>query len=1524
MIRLSTGSFLRRTLPYEKLRNACPVISKRYNHNVKQNMNAIPAFSQLVKENDDHLRLIFDDKQLWKQFSLKTNIDPVGLCGHPDFSDVHGIQFATQQAIQRSQILVERICNASTNGSEEMRKVVKNLDRLSDTLCSVIDLAEFVRNAHPDNSIQDSVHQAYSDLCSYMNTLNTDTRIHKILSEVLADSQLIKYMDEEEYKSAMVLLHDFEKSGIHLPSKKREEFIHLSDLIIHLGRNFIQQNPRAIDTVKIPVSELAGIPIHQTHVKNGFAYIPTDSPQAQTILKYAKNEQVRKQVYQSIYSATEESINTLESLMKTRAQLATLVGNSSFAELHLQDKMAKNPGNVDTFLRTLLKHQEPLFRKDMNLLQSSKQCELKNNTTSTIFAWDRDYYMHLCNQIEFEKHQKPMPYFTVGSVIQGLSRLFNHLYGVRFEYSSMRPGESWNDEVRKLDVVCEDEGKIGTIYCDLFMRQGKTAHAAHYTIRTSRRVDDDDDHNDVRFAFPGRNVDESRLFPPITQPAERIRGKDGLYQLPIIALTCDFAQGTGNQPSFLSMYDVETLFHEMGHAMHSMLGRTDFHNVAGTRCASDFVELPSVLMEHFVSHPEVMSLFTNETVSSPQVGHKQGKLFNGIELNAQILMALVDQSYHSSLANSDSFSSVKEWYRLQDSVGLFPSVPETMWPVQFNHLFGYASNYYSYLLDRTLARRVWETNFKENPLSRVKGQAFREGVLKWGGSRDPWECIASVLSEEDASKIIKGDEEAMKTVGDWGVDIFLGYSPTLEVSTWPTIYFEERQRYTDLRREHIEEPAEKMNKKEEEDLLDNNPLALSETNPWQQYFADSEIRKVIRQDVERTFPDVDFFRSNEIQQHLTDILFIYCKLNRDTSYRQGMHELLAPLYWVLATDSLDISDMDQSIMDPATKVMVQVLDSAYVEHDAYILFNNLMKHGKPWYEFNEGSANKAKTDTLPENIPKPSESARLNPVVMICHRIHHQYLHTVDPLLYKHLQDFGIEPQLYGLRWIRLLFGREFDIYELLKLWDAIFAQDPTFEIVEYVCVVMLLRMRDQLLQRDYAECLSMLMRPPQISKPATLVEQAKYLQDSLSQDAALHILQQNDIRSGKEPRSSLYDGVIIKNPTAADQQRGQRTFQHRNSHGSNLDSSLSRITNNMMKNPQFRDFNKAIAGVMESFQSNANNIGDNTGGSRRPTFSDFPSSIDRIIPKSNIRHDRNSASSKGTKYQDSAAKLVAMNKQMGELVADCISMLEKEIFPPLQPETVAQKQIPEQEVPTENIEEKPLDDVEADNLVKAEKQAKLIQCEEPEKHYGVKNEANVVMALAGLKHVRDVLLGKQLQFDASVMRINNPEDSNDLDWHLVEQRDIETFPAEQAKPLHQNDKKINYEKDKPLPPLKKQSSILFESKLPQVPVTYVPANPTPPKPTIKYRIEDLLSDPELQSPASKASASAKLKLILSNEENTQTSQSTPQDVFRSSSRKRSSYNISKALPVAEGENTVDPLDAKNVDNRKTYEFDLI
>ncbi|KAI8636919.1 hypothetical protein BD408DRAFT_376091 [Parasitella parasitica] len=725
------------------------------------------------KDKNDHLRSIFDDNTAWKQnSSYAASSEPVGLFESPYFSNVHGIAFATQQAIQQAQIIVERICNAPDNGPEEMAKVVKNLDRLSDTLCVVIDMAEFVRNAHPDQVMMETANKAYGDLCSYMNTLNTDVRIFQVLSLVFADKSIVSKFTADEYAAATVFLRDFHKSGIHLRNQQRAEFVNLSDQIIHLGREFIQMNPRAIKQVKIKHSALGGVNpslIRSAVSNDGYAYVPTDSPECQMILKYAQNENVRKKAYESMNSATKGSIATLEQLVKTRSALATLIGKESYADLQLEDKMAKNPNNVDAFLRTLFGHQEPTFKNDLNLLQITKQDDLRLSYLPTVNAWDRDFYMQMSSPSRSSLIN--MPYFSVGSVIQGLSRLFKHLYGVEFEHASLRSGEVWHEHVRKLDVVCEQEGKIGTIYCDLFSRPGKTTNAAHYTIRTSRRVDDDDTANDVKYAFPGRGVDVANFLPPVEPPAESVAGHKGLFQLPMIVLTCDFSASA--KPALLSMFEVETLFHEMGHAMHSMLGRSHFHNVAGTRCASDFVELPSILMEHFAWHPKVLPLFANGSVSPDgvQAFLEQRKRFSGIEINSQILMALVDQRYHSSQVGDHQFSSVAEWHKLQDQVGLFPSVPGTMWPVQFGHLFGYGSNYYSYLFDRTLARRVWETSFKSNPLDREKGQAFRDNLLKWGGARDPWQCIADVLGGEDGSKIVHGDEEAMRTVGDWGIDV---------------------------------------------------------------------------------------------------------------------------------------------------------------------------------------------------------------------------------------------------------------------------------------------------------------------------------------------------------------------------------------------------------------------------------------------------------------------------------------------------------------------------------------------------------------------------------------------------------------------------------------------------------------------------------------------------------------------------------------------------------------------------------
>lgn len=729
---------------------------------------------------NEHLRLIFDDKDLWKQqrqlFAKTEAIKPVGLLESTHFTNKEGFAYATEQAIQRAQLIVERIWRAPENGPDEMRRVVKNLDRLSDTLCSVIDMAEFVRNVHPDESIMEAANNAYNDLCFYMNTLNTDTRMHKVLSQVLADKSIVQQFTPDEHAAAIVFLRDFEKSGIHLSDKQREQFVELSDRIIHFGRAFIQQDPRGVSHLKLDPASLHGLAqsiMRTCPVKDGHVYVPTDSTECQMILKYADNESLRQLAFQALNSANPESVSILERLMRTRADLANLVGKSSYAELQLQDKMAKNPENVDAFLRTLIRHQSPASERDILILQRAKQQAMRLNQLPKVNAWDRDYYMHVSNMTE-RMTQAPspaLPYFTVGSVMQGLSRLFYHLYGVQFVPAPLKTGESWHEDVRKLDVICERDGKIGTVYCDLFSRQGKTTRAAHYTVRTSRRVDDDDAENDIRYAFPGQNVSPDRFMPPMIQSTDTIRGRQGQFQLPIIALTCDFNNKSGST-AMLSMFEVETLFHEMGHAMHSMLGRTDFHNVSGTRCATDFVELPSILMEHFVWHPSVLPLFSQDRTYSPEAIQsflKQQKRFSGIETNSQIVMALLDQQYHSTAAaRGNSFSSEKIWHDLQDQVGLFPSVPNTMWPVQFEHLFGYGAGYYSYLFDRTLARRIWETCFEKDPLDRDQGLAFRDRLLMWGGARDPWECVADVLGGQDGERIARGDEEAMRTVGGLG------------------------------------------------------------------------------------------------------------------------------------------------------------------------------------------------------------------------------------------------------------------------------------------------------------------------------------------------------------------------------------------------------------------------------------------------------------------------------------------------------------------------------------------------------------------------------------------------------------------------------------------------------------------------------------------------------------------------------------------------------------------------------------
>ncbi|KAJ3559957.1 hypothetical protein NM688_g22 [Phlebia brevispora] len=720
-----------------------------------------------------------DDADIIADFDLpqaphrSSILTPTGLFGHSLLTTPASFINLADSTLLRAQLLTRRITNAR-GSREELFKVVKNLDRLSDMLCGVIDLAELIRNAHPDPSWVQSAEHVYERMCEFMNVLNTHVELYEVLRAVLADPQVVKSLGPEAHETALIFWRDFEKSGINLPPAQRTKFVSLSTEILVLGRQFLNETASARPPAVIKPSELKGLKDKamgarlrlQAEFTQRDLMVYPGSLQAQMIMHSAPQEEPRRKVYMAANSSTPEQIETLEKLLRARGELARLVGKESFAHMTLTDKMAKSPESVMRFLEALMDHTRPYARQALRILSMRKQEHLHTEPFPTIQAWDRDYY---CPP-EPPAPPVALPPLTLGTVFMGLSRLFRNLYGVTLRLTEVAPGEVWHSDVRKLEVVDEQSGVLGWIYADLFARRGKPGGAAHYTVRCSRRTDDDDEHGDfagVRDESVLGTAQPSRRFDALNRT--RIPGVEGTFQLPVVVLLCEFTRPSISRgPTILAWHEVLTLFHEMGHAMHSMFGRTEYQNVSGTRCATDFVELPSILMEHFLNSPIVLSLFdVNGNVPIRQPGHHHEDPCRSIDTHTQILLAALDQIYHSPAVLAPRFDSTAALAHLYDARGLIPYVPGTSWQTQFGHLFGYGATYYSYLFDRAIASRVWRKLFLHDPLNRRMGEEYKNEVLRYGGGKDPWEMVSKLL---DAPEMENGDAEAMAEVGRWKIE----------------------------------------------------------------------------------------------------------------------------------------------------------------------------------------------------------------------------------------------------------------------------------------------------------------------------------------------------------------------------------------------------------------------------------------------------------------------------------------------------------------------------------------------------------------------------------------------------------------------------------------------------------------------------------------------------------------------------------------------------------------------------------
>jgi len=645
--------------------------------------------------------------------------------------------------------------------------VIKAMDQISNVLCSVVDVAEFVRNTHPDLQFVQAAHHCFTSISTYMQHLNTKASFNQILKQTMKDPKLVSKLTEEEKTVGDLFLYDFESSG---PPEQRDSFMMLTEEVHSKGFQFVQSANGDSEFVFDSQEEIKALPSRIAKMmekKNGKYILPNYRGIGEYLLKHWPDPNIRKKIFTQLHQADPVKIQLLEKMLMARYQLGKLVGNKSYANFFLADKIAKTPENVIEKLNLLSEKLKSKVAANVeDLIDEKIRVEGRKENPPVLEAWEREYYANERQKTLFPLNTAQISnYFSVGSCFMGIAKIMHSLFGLHVKVEELKNGEAWDPSVQKLAVYEEDGSLNGYIYCDLFARNGKNFNAGHFTIRCSRKISDTEiQHPVVTLAM--------NFYPPgalsTSSNASSLDEGEGRNSRPEIE---DIDKNElKNIPSLLRFSEVETLFHEMGHAIHSMLARTRFQNVSGTRCKIDFVETPSLLMEYFCRDYRVLKLFakhykTGETIPPHMMKSTlmSRDLFSALDFQHQIMYSILDQVYHGKEVGeklltesgkngkpkeNKEFITSKVYEELYKKYLPMACANGTAWQTHFAHLYGYGAGYYSYIFCKAFASQIWSECFSMDPLSREMGEKYRQEVLAHGGGKDPIKMLQNILDTE--------------------------------------------------------------------------------------------------------------------------------------------------------------------------------------------------------------------------------------------------------------------------------------------------------------------------------------------------------------------------------------------------------------------------------------------------------------------------------------------------------------------------------------------------------------------------------------------------------------------------------------------------------------------------------------------------------------------------------------------------------------------------------------------------------
>lgn len=598
---------------------------------------------------------------------------------------------------------------------------IMGYERAFDNYGNALGMSGFLSYVSTDKKFRDAANDLQMQISQYMVDVATRRDVYKAIREYTDTNPKL---DPVQAKLVKEMLIGFKNSGMDLNDADLEKFKALNkekaEYIIKFDKNIQEYK----DPLAVTQEQLKGLGEDYIQklakTEDGKYLVTLDYPDYVPFMQNADDEQARKELeFKFNRRGGQENVELLEKTLTLRREIAHLLGYKNHAEQRLEDRMAKNPKTVMTFLKDLQKKLKPLGKKEDKEMIAYKNSKTGKNSR-TLYSWESGYWSNKFRKENLElDSEKIKEYFPSQVVIDGMLDLFGGVFGITFEPVDI---PVWHPDVKAFKIKDKATGElVAYFYMDLYPREGKYKHAACFGL-----VDGEEK-------------------------------QDGTYQIPFVAIVANLNKPSGDTPSLLKHGEVETLFHEFGHVLHNALTKAKYSAFSGTSVSWDFVEAPSQMLERWAWDPQVLKKISKHYKTGEPLPDELIKRMiaaknfgaGGMYLR-QDFFAQYDMTLHTADTTPDS---TKLYFELTKKIRGLPLTKGTIPQASFGHIMGgYDAGYYGYLWSEVIAEDFFGEFKKHGIFNPETGLKFRREILEKGGTLDEEKMVENFLGRPADNK----------------------------------------------------------------------------------------------------------------------------------------------------------------------------------------------------------------------------------------------------------------------------------------------------------------------------------------------------------------------------------------------------------------------------------------------------------------------------------------------------------------------------------------------------------------------------------------------------------------------------------------------------------------------------------------------------------------------------------------------------------------------------------------------------